>query len=202
MVLSGSKRTTYMSSIVNQNSGGGPKKAGLPYQIGREASVSVALRQTSQKLVFLQGPKAMLKQKLMIANYYLDKATVIKTAADALVTANISTADALPNVTVASTDDDAAIGTMITTLDVSTKKDTSDADATTVSNAGEAATQQQIDNAAASLAAYNAAKTAADALQAIIDARAPAATAATNVTTEQGKVTTAEGNLDAYTAAV
>ena len=87
MVLSGSKRTTYMSSIVNRNSGGGPKKAGLPYQIGREASVSVALRQTSQKLVFLQGPKAMLKQKLMIANYYLSKATAIKTAADALVTA-------------------------------------------------------------------------------------------------------------------
>jgi len=87
MVLSGSKRTTYVSSIINQNSGGGPKKAGLPYQIGREASVSIALRQTSQKLVFLQGPKAMLKQKLMIAKYYLDKATAIKVAADALVTA-------------------------------------------------------------------------------------------------------------------
>ena len=54
MVLSGSKRTTYKSSIVNQNSGGGPKKAGLPYQIGREASVSVALRKTSQNLVFLK----------------------------------------------------------------------------------------------------------------------------------------------------
>jgi len=37
MVLSGSKRTTYMSSIVNQNSGGGPKKAGLPYQVGKDA---------------------------------------------------------------------------------------------------------------------------------------------------------------------
>ena len=30
MVLSGSKKTTYMSSLVNQNSGGGSKKAGLP----------------------------------------------------------------------------------------------------------------------------------------------------------------------------
>ena len=140
MVLSGSKRTTYVSSIVNQNSGGGPKKAGLPYQIGREASVSVALRQTSQKLVFLQGPKAMLKQKLMIANYYLVKATAIKTTADALVTA------------------------------------------TTASGTAPGAPQADID-------AYNAAVAAAS-------------IAATNVNTEQGKVTTAQSNLDAYTAAV
>lgn len=87
MVLSGSKRTTYKSSIVNKNSGGGPKKAGLPFQIGREASVSIAYKNTSQKLAFLQGPKAMLKQKLRIAKYYLDKAVAIKNAADALVTA-------------------------------------------------------------------------------------------------------------------
>ena len=140
MVLSGSKRTTYVSSIVNQNSGGGPKKAGLPYQIGREASVSVALRQTSQKLVFLQGPKTMLKQKLMIANYYLVKATAIKTTADALVTA------------------------------------------TTASGTAPGAPQADID-------AYNAAVAAAS-------------IAATNVNTEQGKVTTAQSNLDAYTAAV
>ena len=137
MVLSGSKRTTYVSSIVNQNSGGGPKKAGLPYQIGREASVSVDLRQTSQKLVFLQGPKAMLKQKLMIAKYYLDKATTINTAADALVTA------------------------------------------TTAAGTAPGAPQADID-------AYNAAVAAAS-------------TASTNVNTEQGKVTTAQANLDAYT---
>ena len=30
MVLSGSKKTTYRSSIVNQNQGGGAKKAGIP----------------------------------------------------------------------------------------------------------------------------------------------------------------------------
>lgn len=140
MVLSGSKRTTYMSSIVNQNSGGGPKKAGLPYQIGREASVSIALRQTSQKLVFLQGPKAMLKQKLMIAKYYLDKATAIKTAADALVAS---------------------------TTDAGTAEGASPDD----------------------IAAYDAAVAAA-------------ATAASNVSTETGKVATAESNLNAYTAAV
>lgn len=87
MVLSGSKRTTYMSSIVNQNSGGGPKKAGLPFQIGREASVRIAYKNTSQNLVFLQGPKAMLKQALMIAKYFLAKAVAVKAAADALVTA-------------------------------------------------------------------------------------------------------------------
>lgn len=200
MVLSGSKRTTYVSSIVNQNSGGGPKKAGLPYQIGREASVSVALRQTSQKLVFLQGPKAMLKQKLMIAKYYLDKVTAIKIAADALVTANIATADALSNVTVASSDNDTAIGTMITTLNVAGLKTTSDTDAAAAAAAPEDGAKAT--TAANSLAAYTAAKTAADALQAIIDARVPAATAATNVNTEQGKVTTAQANLDAYTAAV
>lgn len=200
MVLSGSKRTTYVSSIVNQNSGGGPKKAGLPYQIGREASVSVALRQTSQKLVFLQGPKAMLKQKLMIAKYYLDKVTAIKIAADALVTANIATADALSNVTVASSDNDTAIGTMITTLNVAGLKTTSDTDAAAAAAAPEDGAKAT--TAANSLAAYTAAKTAADALQAIIDARVTAATAATNVNTEQGKVTTAQANLDAYTAAV
>lgn len=87
MVLSGSKRTTYMSSIVNQNSGGGPKKAGLPYQIGRQASVSVAFRNTSQNLTFLRGRRAVLEQILMFATQRLAKATAIKADADALVTA-------------------------------------------------------------------------------------------------------------------
>lgn len=94
MVLSGSKRTTYKSSIVNQNSGGGPKKTGLPFQIGREASVSIAYKNTSQKLVFLQGPKAMLKQALMIAQHYLDKATAVKATADALVVSTQAAKDA------------------------------------------------------------------------------------------------------------
>lgn len=200
MVLSGSKRTTYVSSIVNQNSGGGPKKAGLPSQIGREASVSVALRNTSQKLVFLQGPKAMLKQALMIANYYFGKATDIKFNADALVTTNIATADALSNVTVDSTDNDAAITNMITTLDVSTKKATSDTDASNLAN--DPNNGYLINTAAASLDTYTVAKTAADALQAIIDARVSAATAASNVSTEEGKVSTAQGKVDSYTAAV
>ena len=200
MVLSGSKRTTYVSSIVNQNSGGGPKKTGLPYQIGREASVSVAFRNTSQNLVFLQGPKAMLKQALMIAKYYLAKATAIKDKADTLVTTNIATADDLSNVTVTSNDNVAAITSMITILDVSAKKSASDTDAT---NAAAAPDNDDLANTAAtSLEAYTVAKTAADALQAIIDARVQAATAATNVNTEEGKVSTAQYNLDSYTAAV
>ena len=139
MVLSGSKRTTYKSSIVNQNSGGGPKKTGLPFQIGREASVSIAYKNTSQKLVFLQGPKAMLKQALMIAQYYLNKATAVKATADALVVSTQAAKDA--------------------------------------------------DGSQSNIDAYDAAVAAQT-----IDA--------SNVTTEQGKVTTAQSNLNAYTAAV
>ena len=224
-----------MSSIVNQNSGGGPKKAGLPFQIGREASVSIAYRNTSQNLVFLQGPKAMLKQALMIARYYLSKATDIKAAADAVVTAKIATANALTNVTVTSTDNDAAIGgeggmiptldvggkitaannlgnvtvaadttneqiqQKITDLDVSGKQETYDG-----LEAGEAKTAAgEIYNTAntayIALQAIIDARVAVAALQAIIDARVPAGTAADNVTTEQGKVTTAQANLNAYT---
>lgn len=194
MVLSGSKRTTYMSSIVNQNSGGGPKKAGLPFQIGREASVSIAYRNTSQNLVFLQGPKAMLKQALMIARYYLSKATDIKAAAEAVVTAKIATANALTNVTVASTDNDAAIGGeggMIPTLDVGGKITNANAlpNVTVAADTTNEQIQQKItdldvsgkkenyegldagDEKTAAGEIYNTANTAYLALQAIIDAR-------------------------------
>jgi len=202
MVLSGSKRTTYMSSIVNQNSGGGPKKAGLPYQIGRQASVSVAFRNTSQNLIFLRGRRAVLEQILMFATQRLAKATAIRDAADALVTANIATAHALDNVSVTLGDDDVAITGMITTLNVTGLKTTSDDDALIVTNAGDAVTSTQTNTAAASLAAYNVAKTAADALQAIIDARASAATASGNVSTEVGKESNASTDLNNYTPAV
>jgi|TARA_B100001287_G_C22677644_1_gene528544 hypothetical protein len=37
MVLSTTKRTSSISSIVNRNQGGGPKKAGFPYIVGRES---------------------------------------------------------------------------------------------------------------------------------------------------------------------
>jgi hypothetical protein len=46
MVLSTTKRTANISSIVNQNQGGGHKKAGLPYIVGRESWGSMFLKNT------------------------------------------------------------------------------------------------------------------------------------------------------------
>ena len=57
MVLSGTKRTSSMSSIVNQNQGGGSKKAGFPYQIGRETWTSIAFGTTNN---IVQGRCAKL----------------------------------------------------------------------------------------------------------------------------------------------
>ena len=56
MVYSQTKRTGSISSITNRASGGGDKKAGLPYLVGRTASTSVAFDGTSQKLSILQMP--------------------------------------------------------------------------------------------------------------------------------------------------
>ena len=47
MVLSTTKKTASIQSIVNQNQGGGDKKAGFPYQIGRIWGVSIALHTTA-----------------------------------------------------------------------------------------------------------------------------------------------------------
>lgn len=48
MVLSNaSTRSRHMSSIVNQNQGGGNKKAGFPYQVGRSSWSSVAFAMTN-----------------------------------------------------------------------------------------------------------------------------------------------------------
>jgi hypothetical protein len=43
MVLSTTKRTASVSSIVNRNQGGGEKKAGFPYQVGRSSWTSIFL---------------------------------------------------------------------------------------------------------------------------------------------------------------
>jgi hypothetical protein len=43
MVLSGTKKTSSISSIVNAQQGGGSKKAGMSYQVGRIAWSSIAL---------------------------------------------------------------------------------------------------------------------------------------------------------------
>lgn len=44
MVLSTTKKTASMDSITNQNQGGGSKKAGLPYQVGRNHWFCIALK--------------------------------------------------------------------------------------------------------------------------------------------------------------
>ena len=56
MVYSQTKKTSSIASITNKNQGGGSKKAGLPYLIGRESWSSVALRNTSQRMSVLKMP--------------------------------------------------------------------------------------------------------------------------------------------------
>jgi hypothetical protein len=43
VLLNASKRARYASSIMNQNQGGGDKKSGFPYQIGRDSWSSIFL---------------------------------------------------------------------------------------------------------------------------------------------------------------
>ena len=59
MVLSTTNKTASISSITNQNQGGGSKKAGLPYIIGRSSWSSIALKHTSQRLSVLKMPMTM-----------------------------------------------------------------------------------------------------------------------------------------------
>lgn len=56
MVYSQTKKTSSIASITNQNQGGGSKKAGLPYLVGRESWSSVALKNTSQRMSVLKMP--------------------------------------------------------------------------------------------------------------------------------------------------
>ena len=50
MVYSQTKRTASIASITNKNQGGGSKKAGLPYLVGRDSWTSIALHGTKQYL--------------------------------------------------------------------------------------------------------------------------------------------------------
>lgn len=43
VLMNGTKRTRSVSSIVNQSQGGGSKKAGFPYQVGRGSWMSTYL---------------------------------------------------------------------------------------------------------------------------------------------------------------
>jgi hypothetical protein len=56
MVYSQTKRTASIASITNRPQGGGNKKAGLPYQVGRDSWSSIAMHGTPQKLSILQMP--------------------------------------------------------------------------------------------------------------------------------------------------
>ena len=58
MVLSGSKKTSSMASITNQDTKGGSKKAGFPAMVGRSAAMSIALHQTSSNSDVLKLPVA------------------------------------------------------------------------------------------------------------------------------------------------
>ena len=50
MVYSQTKRTASIASITNKNQGGGSKKAGFPYLVGRDSWTSIALNGTKQFL--------------------------------------------------------------------------------------------------------------------------------------------------------
>jgi hypothetical protein len=56
MVYSQTRKTSSVASITNQNTGGGSKKAGLPYTVGRPATSSVAFRTTIVMGSALQTP--------------------------------------------------------------------------------------------------------------------------------------------------
>jgi hypothetical protein len=55
MVLSGSKRVTYLASISNANQGGGNKKAGFPPEIGRSSWTSVSLHERGDGILSLKN---------------------------------------------------------------------------------------------------------------------------------------------------
>lgn len=57
MVLSTTKRTSSIASIINQPTGGGSKKAGFPAMVGRTTNVTIALRHTSQNSTVLKKPE-------------------------------------------------------------------------------------------------------------------------------------------------
>tara|TARA_B110000444_G_C18736388_1_gene545805 strand:- start:735 stop:986 length:252 start_codon:yes stop_codon:yes gene_type:complete len=55
MVYSQTKRTASIASITNKNQGGGAKKAGLPYLVGRDSWTSIAFHGTKQYLSQANG---------------------------------------------------------------------------------------------------------------------------------------------------
>ena len=195
MVLSTTKRTSSVASIVNQNSGGGSKKAGLPYQIGRESSVSIAFHKTSQYLFVLRGKRYQLQQLLAYAIINLAKLTEIKTAADALVTSIVDSVKGLNSsstVAVDSTDEQIDILISSVTSDISTKKGAYDNALIADPQVESTVTQTK--------KAYDDAVAEKEALLTLKPAITAAETAQTNVTAATGIKTSREADLTAYTA--
>lgn len=44
VLMNATKKSRYVSSLVNKNQGGGDKKAGFPYQVGRSSWTEIFLR--------------------------------------------------------------------------------------------------------------------------------------------------------------
>ena len=72
MVLSTTKRTASISSIVNQNQGGGERKAGLPYQVGRDTWTSVILHPHLRTVAFMNDETKVNKIRRYIRNVGID----------------------------------------------------------------------------------------------------------------------------------
>lgn len=72
MVLSTTTRTAAISSIVNQNQGGGERKAGFPYQVGRSTSTSLTLHPISTTLPFINDPSKVVTIRRYIRNVGMD----------------------------------------------------------------------------------------------------------------------------------
>ena len=56
VLMNASSKARHASSIVNKDTKGGNKKAGLPGLIGRTSGESIALNRTSQNLTMLRKP--------------------------------------------------------------------------------------------------------------------------------------------------
>ena len=63
MVYSQTTRTASFASISSQNTGGGPIKAGLPYQVGRGSWESIMMHGTMQTMSSLKNPQTFFKNR-------------------------------------------------------------------------------------------------------------------------------------------
>lgn len=72
MVLSTTRKTASISSIVNQNQGGGERKAGLPYQVGRDSWTSVTLMPLRQSLTVMNDSAKIVNIRRYIRSVGMD----------------------------------------------------------------------------------------------------------------------------------